>query len=102
MTRYAVRLLARVLLLAPFAMVARADIHLDFGLGLLPPPVYYGPPPVYATPPPPVYYGPGVVYGNPAWDYGGFGWHDRGWDGDRWREDRGWGGRRDGGWHGGR
>ena len=51
MIRNAMSLLARMLLLAPVAIAARADVHIDFGLGLLPPPLYYGPPAVYASPP---------------------------------------------------
>ena len=102
----AVRLLARMILLAPVGMTAHAGVHIDVGIGLVPPPLYYGPPPVYYSPPPPVYYGPGVVYGNPAWDYGGYGWGDRRWNHDHWRGDRGWGDHRgwddhrDGRWHG--
>lgn len=90
-----VNLLARLLMLAPFSMVAQADVHI--GIGLVPPPLYYGPPPVYYSPPPPVYYGPGVVYGEDGWNYGGdyrgdYGWRGRGWAHDRWHGERGWGG----------
>jgi len=98
MRRGMVKVLACLALVLPVGMIARAGIHIDVGLGglipgLIPPPVYYSPPPVYATPPPPVYYGPGVIYGNGDWNYGGYGWRDHDWDGDRWHRDR---------WHGGR
>jgi hypothetical protein len=95
MHREFMRRLMALILVAPVAMTARAGVHIDVGLGLIPPPLYAGPPPVYYTPPPPVYYGPGVVYGDPDWDYGGDGWraghwdHQR-WHGDRWRGERGW------------
>lgn len=99
MRHNAKRLLAGMILLAPFCMTAQADVHIDVGLGflpgILPPPVVIAPPPVYASPPPPVYYGPGVVYGDPDWEYGGYGWHDR-WEHDHWRREH-WHGRGD--WH---
>jgi hypothetical protein len=102
----AVNLLAKMVLTAPIAISAHAGVHIDVGLGLIPPPVYLGPPPRYYSPPPPVYYGPGVVYGDPDWDYGGDGWRaghweHRHWHPEHWHGDRGWDGRHDR-WHGGR
>ncbi len=82
-----------MLLLTAWASAAHAGVHIDLGLGLLPPPVYVPPPPVYTAPPPPVYYGPTVVYPDPEWDYGGFGGWGGHWDGDHWDHehwDRDW------------
>lgn len=70
--------------------VARAGVHIDLGVGLVPPPIYYGPPAAYYSPPPPVYYGPSVVYPDDGWGYGGYGgWYRHGWDHDHWHH--GWG-----------
>ena len=98
----AISILACMTLLAPFAMIAHADVHIGIGVGFVPPvyvppPVYYPPPPPYYSPPPPVYYGPGVIYGEPGWEYGGEGWRDRRWHGEHW--DRGHGHDRDRGDH---
>lgn len=93
------------LMLTMLAGSASAGVHIDLGLGLLPPPVYVPPPPVYTAPPPPVYYGPTVVYPNAEWDYGGFGGWGGHWDGDHWDHehwDRDWHRRGDWGgdrWH---
>src|SRR6185437_7024713 len=104
--RLASRLWGTVVLGA-LALPTQAGVHIDVGLGLLPPPLYAGPPPGYYVAPPPVYYGPGVVYGDPDWDYGGDGWRAGHWDhwdhhhwrGEHWRGERGWDGHHPH-WHG--
>lgn len=74
------------------AGLAHAGVQVDIGVGLAPPPVYYGPPVEYSNPPPPVYYGPSVVYPYDDWGYGGYGGYGR-WYGHNWRNGephRGW------------
>ena len=87
-----VTVLAGMTLAALFAATVQADVHVGIGIGVappvyVPPPVYSPPPPEYYSPPPPVYYGPGVIYGEPDWEYGGAGYRDHRWHGQRWGRD---------------